>query len=53
MLTFLESSWPLWWLFAIVLILRWFHFNGLGSEIDDADASRTGSSSHEITAQTV
>ena len=25
MLAFLGETWFLWWLFAVILILRWFH----------------------------
>ena len=27
MLAFLEKTWPIWWIFATVVLLRWFHVN--------------------------
>ncbi|HEX8817353.1 MAG TPA: hypothetical protein VF753_17800 [Terriglobales bacterium] len=24
MILFLEKTWPLWWIFAVIIILRWF-----------------------------
>jgi hypothetical protein len=37
MILFLEKTWPLWWMFAIVVILRWFHVLSAnsGSHTDD------------------
>lgn len=29
MLIFLENTWPIWWIFAIVILLRWFRINSL------------------------
>ncbi len=36
MLTFLENTWFLWWLLAIILILQWFHAisNDTKEEVD-------------------
>jgi hypothetical protein len=33
MTLFIEKTWLLWWMFAVVLILRWFHVSST-----DADA---------------
>jgi hypothetical protein len=39
MLAFLESTWPVWWILAILVLLRWFHVNALP---DDSEThSRT------------
>jgi len=29
MLSFFESTWPFWWIIAIVVLIRWFHVNSL------------------------
>ncbi len=36
MLNFLENTWFLWWLLAILLILQWFHAisNDTNEEVD-------------------
>lgn len=53
MLTFIENTWMLWWLIAIVAVLRWFYVSALGTEVDEAQESRSASASHEITAQLI
>jgi hypothetical protein len=25
MISFLEYTWFLWWIFAVIIVLRWFH----------------------------
>jgi hypothetical protein len=25
MTLFIEKTWPLWWMLAVIIILRWFH----------------------------
>jgi|HubBroStandDraft_6_1064221.scaffolds.fasta_scaffold24897_3 hypothetical protein len=37
MTAFLENSWLLWWLLAIVATLRWFHL--LARRVDRDDSS--------------
>jgi hypothetical protein len=32
MILFLEKTWPLWWMFAVVVILRWFHVLSANSD---------------------
>jgi hypothetical protein len=32
MLAFLDSTWPVWWILAILVLLRWFHVNALAPE---------------------
>ena len=32
MIPFLEKTWFLWWMVAILLILRWFHLFASGTE---------------------
>ncbi len=39
MLTFLENTWLLWWLLAIILILQWFHAISRDTQ-DEASANR-------------
>ncbi len=53
MLTFFESTWPLWWIIAILALLRWFHVNALGSENDATQTSRTHRGSHPIRTQVI
>jgi hypothetical protein len=36
MLAFLESTWPVWWILAILVLLRWFHINALIPEDTEA-----------------
>jgi hypothetical protein len=40
MLSFFESTWPFWWIIAILVLLRWFHVNALAAEADEAQKSR-------------
>jgi hypothetical protein len=35
MVPFLENTWLLWWLIAIVVIIRWFHLSVQVSEESD------------------
>ncbi len=52
MLAFLGETWFLWWLFAVILILRWFHHitvdvsEDVTSYEDDSDDG--GVARHEI-----
>jgi len=32
MLAFLESTWPVWWILAILVLLRWFSVNSLSPD---------------------
>ena len=34
MLQFIESTWFLWWVFAVIVILRWFHVLSVGPELE-------------------
>ena len=40
MLNFFESTWPFWWLLAILILLRWFHFNALAAEAEEEVKNR-------------
>lgn len=40
MLTFLEHTWPVWWILAILVLLRWFHVSSLLAD-DSESQSRT------------
>ena len=35
MLQFIENTWFLWWIFAIVVIFRWFHVFSTDPESED------------------
>ena len=37
---FLESTWLVWWILAILVVLRWFHVNALTPE-DSETHTRT------------
>lgn len=37
MLAFFESTWPVWWILAIAILLRWFHVNALIPDDDDSE----------------
>ena len=42
MLPFLENTWLLWWLVAVVIIIRWFHGAVQNSAaLNDADMAST------------
>jgi hypothetical protein len=47
MTLFIEKTWFLWWMFAVVLILRWFHVSAL--DIDAEEESRPIASSKDET----
>jgi hypothetical protein len=32
---FLESTWPLWWIFALAMIFRWFHVVAASSRLPE------------------
>ena len=32
MLTFLENTWPFWWILAILALLRWFSVNSVSPD---------------------
>lgn len=34
---FIENTWFLWWIFALVVIFRWFHILSAGVELEDMD----------------
>jgi hypothetical protein len=34
MTLFIEETWFLWWLFAVVLILRWFHITSMDTDAE-------------------
>jgi hypothetical protein len=40
MILFLEKTWPLWWIFAVVVILRWFHVVSANSESHTDDSAK-------------
>jgi hypothetical protein len=40
MISFLENTWLLWWLLAIVIIIRWFHYSvQISEDFNDSDVS--------------
>jgi hypothetical protein len=47
MLVFFESTWPFWWVFAIMVLLRWFHVNAATRDSGEVDTAR------EVTPQAV
>lgn len=53
MLSFFESTWPLWWMIAILVLLRWFHVSALGSENDATETARGDRDSPQITPQAI
>jgi hypothetical protein len=34
MAAFFEKTWVLWWMYAVVVILRWFYVNRVADEWD-------------------
>ena len=41
MLQFIENTWFLWWIFALVMIFRWFHVLSASSESDLEQTAET------------
>lgn len=39
MLPLLDKTWLLWWMFAVVVILRWFHVLSANSGSDASDSA--------------
>jgi hypothetical protein len=37
MLQFIENTWFLWWILALIAIFRWLHVLFAGSELGDLD----------------
>ena len=37
MVEFFEKTWFIWWLFGIVVIVRWFQIVSCGPEIESAE----------------
>ena len=37
MFIFFENTWPLLWVIAIVVLVRWFHVNALGADPDEIE----------------
>jgi hypothetical protein len=35
MTLFIEKTWFLWWMFAVVLILRWFHVSSVDIDAEE------------------
>jgi len=35
MTLFIEKTWFIWWVFAVVLILRWFHVASVGIDAEE------------------
>jgi hypothetical protein len=35
MTLFIEKTWYLWWMFAVVLILRWFHVSAVNIDVEE------------------
>jgi hypothetical protein len=40
-IAFMAKTWFLWWMFAIVVILRWFHALPLNTQSDALDEPRS------------
>jgi len=38
-IAFMEETWFLWWIVAVIVILRWFHVSLSGSEAVDVTVS--------------
>lgn len=38
MLALLESTWPVWWILAILVLLRWFHINSLSHDYSEGNS---------------
>jgi len=36
MIPFFEKTWFLWWIFAVVVILRWFHTQSADGAFEEA-----------------
>ncbi|HTS09132.1 MAG TPA: hypothetical protein VMP68_26435 [Candidatus Eisenbacteria bacterium] len=54
MLNFFESTWPVLWLLAILILLRWFHINALAAEAEEeAKSRRPGRASTEANPQAI
>lgn len=37
MILFMEKTWFLWWMFAVVVILRWFHVSSVDARYEDEE----------------
>jgi len=47
MIPFFEKTWFLWWIFAVVVILRWFHTQSEDGAFDEgAETDETGKGVH-------
>jgi len=40
MIPFFEKTWFLWWIFAVVVILRWFHTQSTDGAFEEASEGR-------------
>jgi hypothetical protein len=40
-IAFFGKTWLLWWMFAVVVILRWFHGLSAEPQTDNSDSSST------------
>jgi hypothetical protein len=38
MITFMEKTWFLWWMFAVVVVVRWFHVLQTTTRLEKFDA---------------
>lgn len=38
MILFIEKTWFLWWMVAIIVVLRWFHLSA-GAKMEGTDAA--------------
>jgi hypothetical protein len=54
MILFFEKTWLLWWMFAVVVILRWFHVLSADPGSDALDSPNDDrSESHVVSAKIV
>lgn len=38
MILFIEKTWFLWWMLAIIIVLRWFHVVSANPKVEGLDA---------------
>jgi hypothetical protein len=50
MIPFFEQTWLLWWVIAVIAILRWFHLLSKGTELDGEESLAKEEQSHIVPA---
>ena len=51
MLAFFEKTWVLWWMLAVVVILRWFHVLSAAAPRGPSESPEHDSDEHTIHGQ--